>query len=241
MVGMMDTIQAGRHSIRVLYLDNHLLGVEKPPNMPVQRDSSGDLDLLSACKDYIGGKFSKPGAVYLGLVHRLDRPVGGAMVLARTSKAAARLSQQFAGHTVDKQYLCVLQGELMEPRTLEHWLLKNESTGSSKVAPEGTAGAKLARLETRPLAHVGGLTLAQVRLLTGRSHQIRVQHQGIGLPLWGDARYGRGRPGEQIALWAHSLTLDHPTLHGPVALVSLPPDQGIWREFGNILMELNHE
>ncbi len=227
----MDTIKAGRYAIPILYLDNHLLGVIKPANMPVQRDSSGDLDLLTACKAYIGEAFAKPGAVYLGLVHRLDRPVGGCMVLARTSKSAARLSAQFSGHEVQKTYLCVLQGELSERRELTDWLLKNERTGTSSVVSPDTSGAKQARLITEPVAVLSGLTLAKVTLLTGRSHQIRVQHAHAGLPLWGDARYGCGQPGVQIALWAHRLLIDHPTKHEPVAFASLPPMDGVWAKF----------
>ncbi len=227
----MLTIQTPRYAIPILHLDNHILAVVKPPNMPTQRDASGDLDLLTACKNHIGEAFQKPGAVYIGLVHRLDRPVGGCMVLARTSKAAARLSAQFSGHDVKKSYLCVLRGELSGRREMTDWLLKNEHTGSSKVVPEGTPGAKLARLITEPVAENGGLTLAKVTLLTGRSHQIRVQHAHAGLPLWGDARYGCGQPGEQIALWAHRLAFDHPTKHELVELVSVPPLDGAWRTF----------
>ena len=148
---MIDTIRAGRFAIGVLYEDNHLLVVVKPPNLPVQADSSRDPDLLSILKDYIGHKYQKPGNVYLGLVHRLDRPVGGVMVFARTSKAAARLSQAFAGHAQDKRYLAVLQGSLPEARTLEDFLLKGGDGMVRVVSPE-TPGAKLARLETVPVA-----------------------------------------------------------------------------------------
>lgn len=233
----MESFKAGKYMVRVLYLDNHLLAVDKPPNMPVQRDSSGDLDLLTACKGYIGEAFHKPGAVYMGLVHRLDRPVGGCMVLARTSKAAARLSAQFAGHEVDKRYLCVLQGELKMPLALEDWLLKDERTGMVSVVPEGTPGAKLARLLTQPIAACDNLTLARVKLLTGRAHQIRVQHRRAGHPLWGDARYGGGVPGEQLALWAHSLTLEHPTKRQPITFISLPPREGAWAKFAEECFE----
>ena len=232
-----NTIEAGRFRIPVLLLDNHLLGIVKPQNMPVQRDSSGDLDVLTASKSFVGQTFHKPGAVYMGLVHRLDRPVGGCMILARTSKAAARLSQTFSAHDALKIYLCVLRGHLDQPLTLSDWLLKNEHTGSSCVVPENTPGAKLARLITEPIAHRDGLTLARVTLLTGRSHQIRVQHQHAALPLWGDARYGRGKPGEQIALWAHELTFPHPTTRVPITLTSFPPPSGAFALFAESLNE----
>lgn len=226
-----DRFAAGRYTVPVLYEDNHLLCVEKPPNLPVQADASGDMDLLTAAKAYIGAKYHKPGAVYLGLVHRLDRPVGGAVVLARTGKAASRLSAQFAAHTVEKVYLAVLQGTLNGETRLVHWLLKNGATGMVSAVPETTPGAKRAELITRPLAVRGGLTLAEVELLTGRAHQIRVQHREIGFPLWGDARYGGGKPGQQLALWAHRLTVQHPTLAKRVTFVSVPPEDGIWRNF----------
>ena len=228
---MSEAIRAGRFSIPVLYEDNHLLAVVKPPNLPVQADSSGDDDLLSILKRYIGNKYQKPGNVYLGLVHRLDRPVGGVMVFARTSKAAARLSAAFAAHAQDKRYLAVLQGELSEERSLADWLKKDGATGMVRVVREGEAGAKPARLDTRPLARRDGLTLAEVTLYTGRAHQIRVQHAHAGLPLWGDARYGGGRPGQQIALWAASLALEHPTRHEGLRFAAPPPDAGAWRMF----------
>lgn len=228
---MIDVIRAGRFEIPVLYEDNHLLAAVKPPNLPVQADRSGDDDLLSILKRYIGNKYQKPGNVYLGLVHRLDRPVGGAMVFARTSKAAARLSAAFAGHEQDKRYLAVLQGELPGERTLEDWLKKDGATGTVRVVAPDEPGAKRARLSTRPLASRDGRTLTEVTLYTGRAHQIRVQHAHVGFPLWGDARYGGGRPGQQIALWAASLTVEHPTRHEPLRFVAPPPEAGAWLEF----------
>ncbi len=225
----LETLQAGKYAVPILYLDNHLLGVVKPCNMPVQADDSRDLDLLTALKGYIGEKFQKPGAVYLGLVHRLDRPVGGVMVFARTSKAAERLSRDFAGHDLEKRYLAVLQGEMTGARELDDYLVKDGKTGMVRVCSPEEPGAKRARLITTPIAARNGTTLVDVALLTGRAHQIRVQHRQAGFPLWGDARYGDGRPGQQIALWAYRLTVTHPTLKTPVALCALPPDEGAWR------------
>ena len=235
---MIDTIHAGRFEIPVLYEDNHLLAVVKPPNLPTQADASGDADLLGILKGYIGHKYQKPGAVYLGLVHRLDRPVGGVMVFARTSKAAARLSRAFAEHAQDKRYLAVLQGALEGPRSLTDHLLKDGGTGMVRVVPAGTPGAKEARLDTRPLAVRDGLTLTEVRLHTGRAHQIRVQHAHAGFALWGDARYGGGRPGQQIALWAYSLTLEHPTKRESMTFTAPPPRAGAWLKFSDLLEEI---
>ena len=231
---MIETIHSGKFAIPILYEDNHILVVVKPPNLPTQGDSSGDADLLSILKGYIGNKYQKPGAVYLGLVHRLDRPVGGAMVFARTSKAAARLSSAFAEHAQDKRYLAVLQGTLDAPRTLEDWLKKGPD-GMVRVTKPHADGAKLARLTTAPLAARDGLTLAEVQLFTGRAHQIRVQHAHAGLPLWGDARYGDGRPGQQIALWAASLAFEHPVRREPMRFLSPPPQIGVWPKFNDVL------
>lgn len=228
---MIDTIRAGRFEIPVLYEDNHLAVVVKPANLPTQADSSGDADLLNLLKGYIGNKYQKPGNVYMGLVHRLDRPVGGVMVFARTSKAAARLSAAFAEHAQDRRYFAVLQGTLSEPRVLEDCLCKDGRTGMVRVVPPDAPGAKRARLETTPLAHRDGLTLTEVRLFTGRSHQIRVQHAHAGFPLWGDARYGGGQPGQQIALWATFLAFEHPTRKETMRFAAPPPDTGAWKRF----------
>lgn len=228
---MEDRIRAGKFEISVLYADNHLLVVEKPANLPTQADSSGDDDLLSILKRYVAEKYHKPGAAYLGLVHRLDRPVGGVMVFARTSKAASRLSEAFRTHEQDRRYLAVVEGEISGERTLTDWLVKDGRTGTVRAAKESTPGAKQARLITRPQAVRDGLTLTQVQLFTGRAHQIRVQHAHAGHPLWGDMRYGHGVPGRQIALWAYFLALEHPTRHERMCFTSRPPKNGAWKLF----------
>ena len=211
-------------TIRVLYEDNHLLVVEKPPNVPVQADASGDEDLLTACKGYIKEKYQKPGEVYLGLVHRLDRPVGGVMVFARTSTAAARLTEQFSAHRAQKRYAAVVEGSAPGAGRLSDWLLKNEGTNTTSVVKEGTPGAKLARLSFRTLARGAGLSLLDVELQTGRPHQIRVQLSHSGFPLKGDQRYNPdARVGDQIRLWAYALTIAHPTLKEPMTFYALPP------------------
>ena len=227
----METIREGKYEIPVLLEDNHVIVVVKPPNLPVQPDISGDRDLYTILKDYIARKYNKPGNVFLGLVHRLDRPTGGVMVFARTSKAASRLSAQFASRAADKRYYAVLQGEMRAETRMEDLLIADEATGSMKVIAADAPGAKKCALTSRPICARDGLTLAEVELETGRKHQIRVQHAHAGFPLWGDARYGGGQPGMQIALWAHSLSFDHPTLKTRLTLACPPPNEGIWRAF----------
>jgi 23S rRNA pseudouridine1911/1915/1917 synthase len=204
--------------------------------MPSQADASGDMDMLTELKGYIGIKYRKPGNVYLGLVHRLDRPAGGVMVFARTSKAAARLGAQFQAHAQGRKYLAVVEGALEAPARLSDHLLKG-ADGMVRVVPEGTEGAKRAELMTTPIAVRSGLTLVDVELYTGRAHQIRVQHAHIGHPLWGDMRYGNGVPGRQLALWAHSLAIEHPTRGEILTFQSKPPRSGAWEDFYDIIDE----
>lgn len=213
-------------NMQILYEDNHLLVAVKPPNIPSQGDPSGDADMLTLLKAYIKEKYHKPGEVYLGLVHRLDRPAGGVMAFARTSKAAARLSAQFAGHGTKKHYLAVLSAAGAGGSFSD--FIRKEANGSACLCPEDAPNAKSARLSYLPLAQSAGLTLADVALQTGRHHQIRVQMAGHGLPLWGDQRYNpAAKPGQQLALWAYSLTLEHPTLRRAMTFTALPAG-GVW-------------
>ena len=212
----------------ILYEDNHLLVVEKPENLPVQADASGDADLLSLCKTYIKETYHKPGEAYLGLVHRLDRPVGGVMVFAKTSKAAGRLTAQFKDRTAHKRYVAIIEGTAPAAGECVDWLYKDESTNTTRVVPEGTDGAKKAILRYRTLARENGTSLLDVELLTGRPHQIRVQLSSRGLPIVGDMRYNpKAKPGTQIRLHAYTLTVKHPTLNEPMTFWSLPA----WREY----------
>ena len=221
------------HGVGVVYEDNHLLVVVKPPNMPTQADASGDPDLHTTMKQYIAEKYQKPGAVYLGLVHRLDRPVGGLVVLARTSKAADRLSEQVRKKTLARQYVAAVRGNAEETAELNDWLLKDEKTNTVRAVPANTPGAKDAKLVYRKAGEADGLSLLRVKLFTGRSHQIRVQLSHSGCPIWGDARYGAGRPGEQIALWGAHLGLVHPTKKEEMHFDALPPRDAMpWRLFG---------
>ena len=212
----------------ILFEDNHLLVVEKPENLPVQADASGDADLLSLCKAYIKERYHKPGEAYLGLVHRLDRPVGGVMVFARTSKAAGRLTSQFKDRTAHKRYVAIVEGNAPAGGECVDWLIKDERTNTTRVVPAGTDGAKKAILRYRTLARENGTSLVDVELLTGRPHQIRVQLSSRGLPILGDMRYNpKAKPGTQIRLWAYTLTVKHPTQNEPMTFWSIPA----WREY----------
>lgn len=199
---------------KIIYEDNHLVIVEKPVNIPVQADNTNDLDMLTILKQYIKEKYQKPGEVFIGLVHRLDRPVGGVMVFARTSKAASRLSEQIRTRTFKKTYLAVVRGvPVTKKATLRDFLLKNDTTNMVSVVKEGTKAAKEAVLDYEVLATKRDLSLVKIKLHTGRSHQIRVQLSNFGYALYGDQRYGQhvNKPGQQIALWASSVTFEHPT------------------------------
>ena len=172
----------GKAMINVIYEDNHLLVVEKPINVPCQADSSGDEDLLTMLKKYLKKKYNKPGDVYLGLVHRLDRPVGGVMVFAKTSKAAKRLSKQIQNHELKKIYYAVIEGRVPDGGVLKDKLLKDEKTNMTIVSPLG----KDAELSYNLISFINNLSLVRINLKTGRSHQIRVQFSSRKLPLYGD-------------------------------------------------------
>ena len=207
--------------INIIYEDNHLLVVEKPINIPVQADNSKDPDLLTMLKDYLKNKYSKPGNVYLGLVHRLDRPVGGVMVFAKTSKAASRLSEQIRNNTFHKEYLAVVCGKTNCKDTFVDKLLKDHKKNIVKVDPNG----KLSELEYELLDYQEGLSLVKINLKTGRSHQIRVQFSHHGFPLYGDQKYNTDTPKDQIALFASKIEFIHPTTKENMIFESSKPDR----------------
>ena len=196
----------------ILHEDNHIIVVLKPQNVPSCEDESKDKDMLTIIKEYIAKTYNKTGNVYLGLVHRLDRPTGGVMVFAKSSKAAARLTEQMKNGDFEKRYYAVLVGKPREESaTLTHYMKKNAVNNMVYVCPPTTAGAKFAELEYKTLEEKSGLTLADITLHTGRSHQIRVQMNAIGTPVYGDMRYGgeKAKKG-YLALWAYYLSFTHP-------------------------------
>lgn len=209
--------------IKPVYEDNHLLVVVKPQGKLTQSDETGDLSLQDECKRYIREKYQKPGEVYLGLVHRLDRPVGGLVAFARTSKSASRLSEQLRVHHMEREYLAVVEGESLPAEgTLCDWLLQDEKTGLVRTVPAGTPGAKEARLRYRRLGARDGTALVHLRLETGRKHQIRVQLSHLGYPICFDMRYGHGERGRDIALFGAVLRLTHPTRKEAMTFTARP-------------------
>ena len=219
--------------LKILHEDNHIIVVLKPQGVPSCGDESGDGNMLDAVKEYIRTAYGKPGNVYVGLVHRLDRPTGGVMVFAKTSKAAARLSEQMRSGDFEKKYLAVLSAVPKEPQgKLVNYLKKNAVNNMVYLCPPTTEGAKLASLEYRVAEEKGGCALAEIKLHTGRSHQIRVQMAGIGCPVFGDMRYGgeRAKKGN-LALWAYSLTFTHPVTKERLRFMAEPPEETPWKHF----------
>lgn len=218
-------------NLKVLYEDNHIIVVRKDPNIPSQADKTEDLDMLTIIKEYIKEKYNKPGNVYLGLVHRLDRPVGGVMVFAKTSKAASRLSNQVREKTFKKKYLAVVDGKFDQANgTLEDYLYKDERKNISKVVKSEKKNAKFAKLDYKVLAYneIKDLSLVKVNLHTGRHHQIRVQLAHSGHSIFGDQKYGTRGQGKQIALWAYELTIQHPVSKEEMTFKCLPESNGTW-------------
>ena len=206
--------------LKILYEDNHIIVVEKPPNVPSQADKTTDEDMLTIIKKYIKEKYNKPGNVYLGLVHRLDRPVGGVMVFSKTSKAASRLSEQVRNKTFKKEYLAIVDGKLdVKSGTLEDYLVKNE-----------TKNAKYAKLDYEVLKYSEEINLSVLRILlhTGRHHQIRVQLANMGHSICGDQKYGTRGRGKQISLWAYKLTIEHPITKESMTFTDIPEKIGPW-------------
>ncbi|GAB6990207.1 RluA family pseudouridine synthase [Paenibacillus pini] len=230
-----------QHSqIEILFEDNHLLGIVKPVNVPTQEDASGDPDLVNLLKQDIKERYNKPGNVYVGLIHRLDRPVGGAMIFAKTSKAASRLSETVRSRHFRKFYAAVVHGKLPSSKgTMTNMLLKDPKTNTVTVVRPGTPGAKEAVLDYEVLGTSDHLSLVKVELHTGRSHQIRVQMSHAGCPLYGDQKYGNGlnKVGQQIALWSVLVGFPHPVSKEEVTLTSMPPSQHPWNLWNPQLLQ----
>ncbi len=223
--------------LKVIFEDNHIIVVEKMPNIPSQADKTGDIDMITIIKQYLKEKYNKPGNVYLGLVHRLDRPVGGVMIFAKTSKAASRLSNQVREKVFKKRYITVVDGKLQNrDGILEDYLYKEERTNTSRVVKKEKKNSKYAKLEYQLLAYdeKKDLSLLKINLFTGRHHQIRVQLSNFGHSIFGDQKYGTRGRGKQIALWAYELEIIHPVTKEKMLFQSLPEKKGTWCILKNI-------
>ncbi len=219
-------------NIGIIYEDNHLLVVNKPANMLSQADESGGDDLQSILKNYIGEKYQKPGNVFLALVQRLDRPASGLMVLARTSKAASRLSAQIRNREMVKRYIAVVEAAEVMTGFLRHHLVKDEEQKKSLVLSGATKHSREAVLEVQHIASAGSLSLIGITLQTGRFHQIRVQLSASGMPIAGDHKYGaRTKFDRRLALCCHRLQFQHPTKKEQLSFsTGLPPGEP-WDRF----------
>lgn len=219
----------------ILYEDNHVIVVLKPQMVACCPDESGDYNLFDCVKDYLKEAYNKPGNAFLGLVHRLDRPTGGVMVFAKTSKAAARLSGQMSSGGFEKKYYAVLCGAPSKKKAvLENYLRKNSINNTVYVCTQTEEGAKFASLEYEIKEEKAGLSLAEITLHTGRTHQIRVQTAAINCPVYGDMRYGGDKAVKgKLALWAYSLRFKHPTTGESMKFMIEPPkEETPWKLFG---------
>lgn len=219
--------------IEILYEDNHLLVINKPAGLLSQEDFSGSPDVLTLCKKYLKKEYNKPGNVFLGLLHRLDKPVSGVMMLAKTSKAASRISKQIRNREIDKTYLAVVEGETPKNGFLNHHLIKDEKNNIVNVVSKNMKGSKESSLTYQALAYNKGLSVVKIHLITGRAHQIRVQFAEESYPIWGDKKYGNDKS-QGIALHAYQLNLEHPTLKNELKVQAYPPLSPPWNAFENL-------
>lgn len=219
--------------IPIIYEDNHLLVIDKPAGVLSQEDHTGDPDVLTLCKKYIKKKYNKPGDVWMGLVHRLDRPVSGVMVLARTSKAASRLSEQIRNNKMDKTYWAMVEGLAPPSATLIHYLEKDNRSNNVSAYKKPRGKAKESKLSFETIKQNANYSLVEIDLFTGRPHQIRVQMAKEGHPLWGDYRYGEegNKDGKEMGLRAVRLTIEHPTKKEKMTFNADVPNLQPWNFF----------
>lgn len=221
--------------LTVLYEDNHCIVVVKPQNVPSQEDASGDKDMLTMVKEYIKEKYNKEGEAFVGLVHRLDRPTGGIMVFAKTSKGASRLSEQIKNGQMQKTYYAVTtKTPQLKSDTLCHYLKKDERNNIVRIAPRSETGVKEAKLSYKVLQTCDDMALVEVKLITGRSHQIRVQFAGINCPLVGDNKYGKDKTSAStnLGLWAGRLEFLHPVTKQKMTFACAPDtEKSPWNKF----------
>ena len=218
--------------MRVLYEDNHIIIVYKESGEIVQGDKTGDRPLSETVKEWIKAKYNKPGNVFLGVVHRLDRPVAGLVIFGRTSKATSRLNKMFRDGDVRKTYWAIVQGCPKEPQAeLANWIVRNEKMNKSFAYDREVPNSKKAILTYKLIGKGDNYSLLEINLKTGRHHQIRCQLSHIGLPIKGDLKYGarRSNPDGGISLISHKVEFVHPVSHKPISVVSPLPDDNLWK------------
>jgi 23S rRNA pseudouridine1911/1915/1917 synthase len=223
-----------QNKFTVIFEDNHLLVVNKRAGVLVQGDETGDVPLVDLCKNYIKEKYSKPGAVFMGLVHRIDRPVSGIVVLARTSKALERMTAQFRERETTKTYLAIVRKKPPgESGQLVHWLLKDEKKNKTTAFRKETTGTLRSELNYKVIASRGGEFLLEVKPITGRPHQIRVQLASMGCPIKGDVKYGDELPNSDGSICLHARKLDflHPVKKEMMSLEAELPQTNEWSTF----------
>ena len=224
--------------MEVLYEDNHIIIVSKRAGEIVQGDKTGDVPLSDIVAAYLKEKYSKPGNVFVGVPHRLDRPVSGIVVLAKTSKALSRLNEMFRVGSVDKRYLAIVKNRPKNPEgRLENWLVRNEKQNRSYAYDKEVPGSKQAILNYRLVASSVNYHLLEIELLTGRHHQIRCQLAKMGCPIKGDLKYGaeRSNPDGSISLHASHVTFEHPVSHEMIDVKAPLPDDSLWQSFRDSL------
>lgn len=230
-------MESNNISDRILFEDNHLIIVNKLPSEIVQGDKTGDICLLDKVKQYIKIKYNKPGEVYAGLVHRIDRPVSGAVVFAKTSKALSRMTVMVKERDFSKKYLAIVKNKPpKDTDKLSHYLVKNEQQNKSYVTTADKKGAKLAELNYNVISKSDSFYLIEIELLTGRHHQIRAQMAAIGCPIQGDLKYGfpRSKPDGSISLHAYKVAFEHPVKKIEIEVVAPFPQTMPWTLFNDL-------
>ncbi|MCQ2196322.1 MAG: RNA pseudouridine synthase [Bacteroidaceae bacterium] len=229
--------------MKVLYEDNHVIIVSKSAGEIVQGDKTGDTPLSETVKQYIAERYHKPGNVFLGVVHRLDRPVSGVVLFARTSKALSRLSEMFRTRAIQKTYWAIVTNPPLQTEgTLTHWLTRDEKTNKARAYDREVPNSKKAVLDYKLIAKSDRYWLLEVELHTGRHHQIRCQLSKMGCPIKGDLKYGsaRSNPDGSICLHAHRLQFEHPVSKLPIDVIAKVPDDRLWKAMDDECMSLNH-
>lgn len=220
-----------RQNLEVLFEDNHLIIVNKKPSDIVQGDKTGDKPLVEHVKDYIKIKYDKPGAVFLGVIHRIDRPVSGAVVFAKTSKALSRMNKMFQEKSIQKTYWAVCHGAPNSPEgTINHFLKKDQQKNKSKAFDKAVTGGKESSLSYRVLGMGDNYSFIEVTPHTGRHHQIRVQLSAIGCPIKGDLKYGAKRSNKDASIHLHArkITFEHPVQKELITIIAPTPDDNLW-------------